>query len=388
MQATDLMMNEIKAQAELFDRCSTDLIGQARALVRSFDRNIDKVFVTGCGDSYFAGIACREAFLRLAKLPCQVHQAMEFSRYICPVEVDSNSLVLTISASGKVARTRECALRASQVGAISVAVTSNNNTPVAKVADRAFVVDIPNVIGMAPGTRSYCASQLALICMAIALGQERKCINEAHIAKLLSDIAQIGRSVTATVDNNSELISKYVDYYFKEGCANMPKLYHILGSGPNSATAQFGSMKLLESCSFTAIPTGIEEWAHSQYFTTDINTHVIFVAPKGESRDRALEVLKAVSVVDGKSIVICQEDDHQLRAAADISFCISTEGDIAEWLSHLIYAVPLEMLALALSKKLNRAGLDFINRPWLKEENFRQIYSSKVRDIHGGELDD
>lgn len=386
MKSTEIMMQEIKAQASLFELCSTELIAQAKQLVKDYvPTHINCVHVTGCGDSYFAGIACKEAFLRLANIPCYVHQAMEFSRYVCPLEVDAHALVLSISTSGKVARTRECALRAAECGAVSIAITGNSQTPLAKVATATFAVDIPNVVGLAPGTRSYAASQLALICLAIALGEERGVIDGSKVTQVLECISQIGKAVLATVDANMDIIDRYVRFYCNENCKNAPHVFHLLGSGPNWATAQFGSMKLLESCGFTSIPTGVEEWAHSQYFTTDQNTHVIFIAPRGEARERALEIMRAVSVVDGKSIVICEQDDEQLKAAADISFCICGMKDIPEWLSHLVYAVPLEMLSMFLSLHFNKAGLDFINRPWLKEENFRQIYQSRIVSLNKGE---
>lgn len=379
MKSTDLMLQEIKAQSSLFDSCGKELIEQAKLLIAEHVKDsINRVYITGCGDSFFAGIACKEAFLRLCKLPCEVHQAMEFSRYVCPLEVDENALVLSISTSGKVSRTSECALRAKAKGAVSIAVTGNKGTPLALSATAAFTVDIPNVIGLAPGTRSYAASQLALICLAIALGEQRKVITAEKAKAVLETIGKIGAAVLNTVDANADIIADYVARYCAADCPKRVDIFHILGNGPNSATAHFGSMKLLESCGFSSIPTGIEEWAHAQYFTTDDHTHVIFIVPRGVARARALEVLHAVHVVGGISLVICEQGDTEVCAAADICLPIAGVENIPEWLSHLIYAVPLEILAMSLSVFFNRAGLDFENKPWLKEENFRQIYGSEI----------
>ncbi len=383
------MLEEIKAQAQLFTLCADELIEQAKTLIRTHVPTlIDRVYITGCGDSYFAGIACREAFLRLTGLRCEVWQALEFSRYVCPREVDERALVLSVSTSGRVARTREAALRAREKGAVSLAVTGGPNTPLAETAAAAFTVNIPSSVGLAPGTRSYAASQLALLCLALALGEERGVICAKERDAILADIGRIGDAIQSTVDANAETIARYADWYLDETRSNCVRMYHLLGSGPNAATAQFGSMKLLESCSFPSIATGVEEWAHAQYFLTDLNTHVILLAPQGACRDRAGEILRAVSVADGTSIVICEEEDAELRAAADICFPICGIRDIPEWLSHLIYAVPLELLALTLSEKLGRAGLDFERRPWLREENFRQIFDSKIRSINEEEKND
>ncbi|MDO4543844.1 MAG: SIS domain-containing protein [Clostridia bacterium] len=375
----NLMMEEIKAQASLFDRCATELIAAAKLIVKNHIKpSVNRVYITGCGDSYFAGMACKEAFLRLASLRCEAHQAMEFSRYVCPLELDENAVVFSISSSGKVARTQEAAINAKARGAVSIAVTANADTPLAKLADAVFCVDIPNSIALAPGTRSYAASQLALICLAIALGEERGTLSPAAASDLLNTLSLLGSAVEKTVDELTPMISAYVDFYLSPDKPNAVRAFHLLGSGPNLATAHFGSMKLLESCAFPSIPTGIEEWAHSQFFITDANTHVLFIAPHGASRTRALEVMRAVSVADGKSLVICEADDEQLRAAADIAFPIYGMKNIPEWLSHLVYAVPLEILSMLMGQRLNRQSFDFVKRPWIKEENFRQIYRSQI----------
>ena len=123
---------------------------------------------------------------------------------------------------------------------------------------------------------------------------------------------------------------------------------------------------------------GHEEWAHSQYFTTRPSTHTIVIVPRGESHERALEILGAVTVKDGKKIVIGEETDETLRRAADIYFPIVGLKQIKEEFSPLVYAIPLELLAMHISDHLGRSGFDFENKPWVREENFRQIFGSRI----------
>lgn len=379
-KSMEVMTEEISAQARLFDICSEEIMQQAKDILKrnNFTSKINRIYITGCGDSFFAGISCRDIFTKYTKIHTEVYQALEFSRYICENEVDDKALVLSISASGKVARTAECVIRGKEKGALSVAITSNAGSRLAAVADEKIVINIPNVIGMAPGTQSYAASQLALISFAVALGEELGTISKEQSEEIFEYIRQLGNAMRKTVEKNFDVIKKYVDAYFDENNPQNVKMFHILGSGPNWGTAQFGCMKLLEASGFDSVPQGVEEWAHSQYFTTRIGTHVLVIAPKGQCRDRALEIMQAVSVMDGKKIVIAEEGDEELARGADIVFPICGMENIKEEFTQLLYCIPLEILGFYISEKLGKTGFDFEAKPWRKDENFRQIFGSKI----------
>lgn len=379
-KSMEIMADEIAAQAKLFELCGADIMKQVDEIFRKTDlaSKINRVYITGCGDSFFAGIACRDFVVKYAKVHVEVYQAIEFSRYICPNEVDEKSVVLSISSSGRVARTSECALRAKEKKAFSIGVTRNSDSPLAKMASEKIIVKIPDVVGIAPGTQSYIASLLAVMCFAIALGREKGVLDDDGVKSIFKYINDLGEAMRLTVKNNFELTRKYLEAYGAADSPNKIKIFHLLGSGPNWATAQFGCMKLLEASGFDSVPQGIEEWAHSQYFTTRPGTHVVVIAPKGESRDRALEILQAVTVMDGKKIVIGEEGDDELARAADIYLPICGMKDIKEEFSQLIYPIPLELMAMHWSEVTGIVPFEFEQKPWRKAENFRQIFESKI----------
>ncbi len=382
-KSMEIMAEEISAQAKLFELCGDDLIAQTEAILErtKLANKVDRVYITGCGDSWCAGIACRDFFFKTTKLPVEVHQAIEFSRYVCPAEVSENSIVLSISSSGRVARTVECAMRAKEKHALSIGVTRAADSKLAAAADEKIVVNIPDVVGIAPGTQSYIASILAIMTFAIALGKNRGTISQQQVDEIFATIAKLNEAMKLTVKTNFELIKKYIAAYTKEGSYAKIDMFHILGSGPNWGTAQFGSMKLLEASGFDSIPQGVEEWAHTQYFTTRPGTHTVVIAPRGESRERVLEVLQAVGVMDGKRIVIGEEHDDELARSADIYLPICGMDYIPEEYSPLIYPIPLELMALHMSEALGVQAFEFDAKPWRKAENFRQIFGSKIRHL-------
>lgn len=383
-KAMEIMAEEIAAQAKIFELYGTNLIEQAFGIFQrtQLASKINRVYLTGCGDSYYAAIACRDFFIKYAKIHVEVYQALEFSRYICSNEVDENAAVIAISSSGRVARTIECAVRAKEKKAFSIGVSSRPDSLLAKAADEALIVEIPTVVGVAPGTQSYVASQMAIICFAVALGKERGVLCDEEVSSIFQYIADLGKAMKLTTEKNFDLTRKYVEAYSQPEAANRIKIFHLLGSGPNWGTVQFGSMKLLEASGFDAIPQGTEEWAHSQYFTTRMGTHTVVLAPRGEARDRALEILQAVTVMDGKKIVIGEENDEELARAADIYLPICGMENIKEEFSQLIYPIPLELIALHISEITGVQAFEFEQKPWRKSENFRQIFGSKIIPIN------
>ncbi|HEY2421846.1 MAG TPA: SIS domain-containing protein [Neobacillus sp.] len=373
------MLEEVKEQADLLTQGAEDIEQQVKGLLAKYPalKKTNKIFIVGCGDSYYAGIACQQLLYKHLGIPIEVYQALEFSRYVYET-CDENSVVLAISNSGMVARTVECALRAKEMGALALGITSNKLSPLAQMSHDIIEIKIPPVVGLVPGTRSYAGSMVSLAIFAFVLAEALGRITENQKIEEVQYLGKVGTIMRDTVEHNYDQISKYVKEYVGEG--KEVSIFHVLGSGPNYATAQFGTMKLLEAAAFESIPQGIEEWAHSQYFVTHKGSHVIFILPKGKAYDRALEVMQAVKVVEGKVIAIAEEDDEEVRKFAHFVWTIKGEP-IREEFTPFVYAVPLEILSFLIAKELNKNPMDFDEKPWKKAENFRQIFKSNIVSI-------
>src|SRR5262249_4768044 len=116
-------------------------------------RGIEHLYLTGCGDSAFAGLAASPAFRRHSRL--RVHPA--HARAPAPYRVRYRrpaSAVLAISFAGKVGRTTEAARQAAAFGHPVIALTGNPGGQLAAAADRILPIDVPT-LGFSPGTSTY-----------------------------------------------------------------------------------------------------------------------------------------------------------------------------------------------------------------------------------------
>src|SRR5260221_12774877 len=92
-----------------------------------------RVYLVGCGDSHYAGLATRLAFERWSGIPTEALESLEFSRYAVDF-APPGSWVICVSNSGRVARTVECALYAQQHGLYPIAITYHSESNLAKAS--------------------------------------------------------------------------------------------------------------------------------------------------------------------------------------------------------------------------------------------------------------
>lgn len=134
-----------------------------------------RILITGCGDSYAAGIAMKPLLEEMLQMPVDVMRAVEFSRHLpfsCLEEGPGSPLVVLISVSGTVTRILEAAQRANLHGANTLAITASRSTPLAKECRRALELNPPEV-ERAPGCGAYVACCHALLALGIRMGRVR-----------------------------------------------------------------------------------------------------------------------------------------------------------------------------------------------------------------------
>lgn len=326
-------------------------------------RRPSRVYLVGCGDSHYAGLATRFAFERWSGIPTEALESLEFSRYAVE-SAPADALVVAVSNSGRVVRTVECTRVARERGIATLGLTYNPASPLGQTADMLLPWTYQDV-GFGPGTLSYLASLVGLYALAARLGELNGRLADA--APVLESIRRCGDAVARTVSDNLVPSERVASVLNGEG------LVCIIGGGPNYATALFGMAKFIEAAAYPAVGQELEEWAHEQYFCTRADTATLVVAPPGRGVDRAREQLQAVRDMQGQAFVLCDPADQATASLADVVLPIHTGED--ELLSPIVSAVPLELVALRFAQRLGRTMLGF-DDDHRRAINFRQIFGS------------
>ena len=354
----DIMHREIVTIPDVIASSLADPGGHVRELAGWLaGRGIEHLYLTGCGDSAFAGLAASLAFRRHSRLRVHPVHALDLARYLVRY-LPPASAVLAISFSGSVGRTTEAARQAAAFGHPVIALTSNPDGQLAAAADRILPIDVPT-LGFSPGTSTY----IGMLCTLIDLALRSSRTGDGGAIRGACE--QLPGQAAKTLD--------WCDAPASGAAARMASARFVtfLGAGPNEATARFGAAKLFEASQQIAVATNIEEWAHEEYFITRPGDPVILVAPAGAVQDRAGEILSELQFVRADATVISDTEPPgragYLRLAAGAP----------EELSPVLAALPLAQLGFYLARQAGKRSYNFPS-PQAREEHYDTIHRATL----------
>ena len=315
---------------------------------------IERVYLTGCGDSHHAPMNAELAFEQLAGLPCQAMTAMQFARYkagYLPATGRGTNLVIAVSVSGSASRTVEAMRMARLSGAVAIALTGNPQSALAAEAELIMETAVPplpdELQGMiVPGTRSYIASQLALYLCAIQLGALRGHLTKAKANKLRRELAVCADLMESTIGQTDRLAMRIASTW------KNATQFVFCGSGPNYGTALFSAAKVLEASGDMAIAQDVEEWAHLQYFGREADTPTFIIGSGGWDESRALEIATAANHI-GRSVAIIAPKDSVLAQTAAKHLLLETAVPPHECFSPLFTCLPTTLFAAYRAQQIN-----------------------------------
>ena len=312
----------------------------ADALDRVQPQRWQAIYTAGCGDSYYAGLACEMAFARFCRLPVKALAAMPFARYEAHQAATPAGL-FGISNSGEVARSIEAVALAGAAGVDTVAVTGRADSRIAREAATAVAVPIA-AMGRAPGIRSYTVQLVSLLLCALRIGELRKVLTAAEADRWRQRLVETADCMAATI--------AAADAPAREAAQRFGDSdnWVFLGCGPNYATALFSAAKVVESCGANAWGQDIEEWGHIQFFNRQEHTPTCLILPPGRSLDRASELLPHVEAVGRHTLAVAHGGAASLPVAVDVF--LPVPEPVPELFTPLVYCLAGELLAYHLAE--------------------------------------
>ena len=192
------MLRQVLSVPELLEQVYPDVEPQVRYVLTTPQIfSVKKVVLTSCGDGYAACLAAKRAFERFLQIPIEVVEPLALSRYYQMKwvgESPCDPLVIAVSNSGQVTRVVEAVKRMREHNALTVAITSNPESPLGKAAEKVIVPTIP-AFESSPGIRSYAVLQMIVYLLAIRMGEVR--LKYTYIIKCEKVIKDADGKVTA-----------------------------------------------------------------------------------------------------------------------------------------------------------------------------------------------
>jgi sugar/nucleoside kinase (ribokinase family)/fructoselysine-6-P-deglycase FrlB-like protein len=355
-----IMLDEIAMIPEVLDDHLRDSRGSVQAIGELLVSNgIENLFITGCGDSAFAGAVTALAFVKHAGVHAEGVHALDLARYRIRY-LPPRSAVIGVSFSGKVGRTAEALAQARQFGHLTIALSNDPQGAVARASQHLLPIEV-TTLGFSPGTSTYLGMVATLTDLAVRWGQARG-RDTARARTVLETVPKLARETLLANDEPCRAAAELL--------RGRPWVSFV-GAGPNEATARFGAAKLFEGPQIMGVATNIEEWAHEEYFVTTPGTPVVVVAPSGAAYSRADEVLSEINFIGARPIVISD------RVPAHPAHLLPLAGELPEEFSPLLCALPLSLLGFYLAEALGKRSYNFGSEA-IRAEHYDTIHRATI----------
>ena len=294
-------------------------------------KEINRIIISSCGTSYYAGLIGEYMLEEFAGIPVEVEYASEF-RYRSPV-IDKNTAVLAISQSGETADTLAAIREAKSKGALALGIVNVVGSTIARETDAGIYNIAGPEIGVA-STKAFTSQLTILALLTLYLGRQRG-MSEATGKKIASELKKIPKYIEGILAQKNEIkkIAKKLDKYSN---------FLYLGRKYNFPIALEGALKIKEISYVHAEGYAAGEMKHGPIALIDKNFPSVFVVPRDSVYEKTISAIEEIKARGGKIIAVATEGDKEIAKLADEVIYIPKT---LEMLTPLVAVVPLQLLA-------------------------------------------
>lgn len=376
-QFDNALCRQVRSLPQLMRDQYADLEPKTRTVLSTPEIfNIQRIVLTGCGDSYAALMAVKPAFEKYAKIRTEVISAIDLARDYDKKNLGyapQSPLVIAVSNSGGVARIGEAIQRVRKHGAFTLAVTGKEESLLGTSAERILKLDIPK-FESAPGTRTYMVSVLALYLLAIRIGEVR--------GRYTMDVASARRKEVKALADALEQAIPTMDAQAFELAQTWKDMsaFDFAGSGFEYATAWFSMAKIYEATGDHAMVINTEEWLHMNFFMRDPEkiATMIYAASDNKADSRTQETIKYAIQLGRPLAVVTDREMPELEGKATVFVVPKAQNILAESMYH--FAPICLICGYMMNMKGERAGRG-CDGPWIIAKGAACVRQSNIEII-------
>jgi glutamine---fructose-6-phosphate transaminase (isomerizing) len=304
-------------------------------------REIDKVFVVGCGTAFHSGLIAKYAIEHWTRVPVEVEMASEF-RYRDPV-LDRQTLVVAISQSGETADTLEALRHARDQKAKVLAICNTNGAQIPRESDAVLYTHAGPEIGVA-ATKTFTAQVAAVELVGLALAQARGTKYDDEIAREYELLAAMPELIAQTLG-----IVEPVRELAREIARSRAVLF--LGRHVGYPVALEGALKLKELAYMHAEGFPAGELKHGPIALIEDGLPVVVIMPSPVGRpllhQKMLSNIAEIKARGARTIVIAEDGDEAVRPHA--AHLVEVPA-VPTLLSPFVTTIPMQVLAAEIAQ--------------------------------------
>ncbi len=301
-------------------------------------RQIEKIFITACGTSYYSALVGKFIIEQLARVPVEVDYGSEF-RYRDPI-IGPNTAVLAITQSGETVDTLAAMEEARGKGARLWSIVNAIGSQTHRLSDGFILMQAGPEIGVA-STKAFTASLVDEYLLGVYLGQLRGTLDAARTRTLVDDLVCLPDLMGRVLgDARSEVRPTIYE--------ELANLFHdrehflYLGRGINYPVALEGALKLKEISYIHAEGYPAGEMKHGPIALIDERMPVVTLAVRDGVYDKMVSQIEQVKARGGIVIAVATEGDEAIRRKADHVLYVPQTSPL---LTPVLTVLPMQLLA-------------------------------------------
>ena len=293
----------------------------------------DKINMVACGTAYLACHVAKYWFEQVARLPVELDVASEF-RYREP-PLSDRAMSFFVSQSGETADTLAALRYCTEKVDKTVAIVNVETSSIARESDVILPILAGVEIGVA-STKAFTCQLTVLASLAILAARQRGHLTAEAEAELVADMLALPGLLNQALGQEARI---------KEVCSQLSKSRDalFLGRGMMYPLALEGALKLKEISYIHAEGYASGELKHGPIALVDEHMPVVVLAPSDELFDKTVSNMQEVMAREGRIILIT--DKEGASEASDGTWQTIVMPDINDFLSPILYAVPVQLLA-------------------------------------------
>ena len=331
MPLRDELLEQPAATQRLLDAGAAD-IGRVGDEIRR--RNPAFVLIAARGSSDHAALYAQYLWGIRNGLPVALATPSTITLYGARPRL-ADAVVVGISQSGSSPDIAAVVEEGRRQGALTVAVTNDPASPLARVADEIIELHAGPERATA-ATKTYTTQLLAMAMLSLAIDPP----DAAEERQLAALPGLMERALAA--DAEAEQIA--ADHADRERCV-------VLGRGFEYATAREWALKLQELANVLALPFSAADFEHGPLALVEPDFPVLAIAPAGPVLDAELALLRRLRADHGARLLVVSD----VAAARELDQGLALPEGVPGWLGPLVTILPGQLYAYHLTRA---RGLD------------------------------
>ncbi len=310
---------------------------------KEYLQSINKIYIVACGTAMHAGLAGKNAFEKLCKIPAEVDIASEF-RYRDPI-IDEKTLCIFISQSGETADTIAALKLSREKSAKTLAISNVIGSSITREADYSIYTHAGPEIAVA-STKAYTSQVVLLILLSIYFAELLEIKNE-DLSNLKKEVLELPKKIEETL-KTSEVVKEFSKKVYQE------KDMFFLGRGIDETVAKEGALKLKEISYIHAESYAAGELKHGPIALIENDVTVIGIMTDPKLVEKTISNIQEVVTRGAKTLIVTNQDIDDKRF--DMVIRIPHTNT---FVSPILSIIPLQLFSYYISKE---KGLD-VDKP-------------------------